>query len=136
MPQMSQGDALILAGNYASYAEDIVQYQADHGGEDDVDQGALATMVSAVTQHSKTLANDAMATIFNDTAGAAQQLQKATADATADLASLSSQVNTYSRVADITAGVINIGVGLATRNPGAVLKAAVGLAASVAKDNP
>src|ERR1700680_2928162 len=101
MPQMSQGDALILAGNYTSYAEDLVQYQADHGGEEGVDQGQLATMVSAVTQHSLTLVDDAMATVFNDTASAVQQLQKVTADATAFLAQLSAAVKKYTRVADV-----------------------------------
>jgi hypothetical protein len=134
MATISKPDALALAATYASFAEDLVEYQADHGGDDDVDQAQLATMVSAVTQHSRTLANDAVATAFNDAAAAVQQLQKVTEDAKTDLGVLSGEVKKYTRVADITAGIINIGVGLATHNPTATIKAAVNLATSVAKD--
>lgn len=134
MPTMSQGDALILAGQYADYADQLVEYQSDHGADDDVDQAQLATMVSAVTQHSRTLANDAMATAFDDSAAAVQQLKKVTADAKTDLEQLSAQVKKYERIADITAGILNIGAGLATHNPMATLKAAANLATSIAKD--
>lgn len=133
MPTISQPDALALAQLYAGFAEDLVEYQADHSGDDDVDQAQLSTMVSAVTQHSRTLANDAIATVFADTAAAVQQLQQVTTAAKADLENLSAEVKKYTRVADITSGIINIGVGLATHNPTATIKAAVTLATSVAK---
>lgn len=134
MPHMSQSDALILSGLYAAFAEDLVQYQSDHSDDDDVDPGQLATMVSALTQHSRTLANDALATSFDDSAAAVQQLQQVTADARTDLKQLSSEVKQFTRVADITAGIINIGVGLAMRSPAATIKAGIALAASIAKD--
>lgn len=134
MPNISQADALAIAANYAIFAEDLVDFQAGHGGDDDVDQAQLATMVSAVTQHSRTLANDAMATVFDDTAAAVQQLKSVTADAKADLETLNGEVEKYARVADIATGIINIGVGLATHNPTAAIKAAVNLATSIAKD--
>jgi hypothetical protein len=134
MPTMSPDDAATLANAYANFAGDLVQYQADHGADPDVDQQQLSTLVSAVTQHSRTLANDAAATAFNDTAAAVQQLQKVTADAVADLATLTTQVSKYTRVANIASGIINIGVGLATGNAIAALKAADGLAACIKQD--
>jgi hypothetical protein len=131
---MSPDDAATLANAYANFAGDLVQYQADHGADPDVDQQQLSTLVSAVTQHSRTLANDAAATAFNDTAAAVQQLQKVTVDAVADLATLTTQVSKYTRVANIASGIINIGVGLATGNAIAALKAADGLAACIKQD--
>ncbi len=128
MPSMSAADAATLANEYANFAGDLVQYQADHGRDADVDQQQLSTLVSAVTQHSRTLANDAAATAFNDTAAAVQQLQKVTSDACADLAQLSAEVGKYTHVANLASGIINIGVGLATGNALAALKAADTLA--------
>jgi len=133
MPQMSTGDTLILAGNYASFAEDVVDYQADHGDDPDVDQTQLAVLVSALTQHSRTLANDAAATAFNDCADAVQQLQQQTASAVVELASLTQLAKQYTRVASIAAAVVNIGTGLALHNPDATLKAVASLATALGK---
>jgi hypothetical protein len=129
---MGSDDAQALAGRYAEYASDLVRYQADHGGDDDVDQMQLAMLVSSVTQHSRVLANDAMATVFDDDAAAVKTLQSVTSDAKRELCALDAQRGTFEKVAKITTGVINIGVGLATRNPSATLKAAQTLAAAIA----
>jgi hypothetical protein len=133
VPHMSQSDALMLAALYGKFAEELVAYQSDHADDDDVDNGKLSTLISAVTQHSRDLANDAAATSFNDTTSAVQQLQKVTSDANDELKSLSAEVGRFTRVADITAGIINIGVGLALQNPDAAIKAAVGLGTTLAK---
>ena len=133
MQQMSTADGLILAEHYASFAEELVNYQSDHGEDEDVNQSELATILSAITQHSRTLANEAAATAFNDSAGATQQLQKSTASAVVELATLTNEVKQYTRVASIATCFVNLGIGLALKNPTATLKAAASLVSVLSK---
>src|ERR1700685_317509 len=114
MPQPSTGDIQLLLTIYTAFANGIVVYQSEHATDPDVDQAALVTLVSAITQHAQTIADDAVATTFNNVANDLTKLQTLVAQANTEVNALKQQAGRYEKIAAIASGVLGIAVALAS----------------------
>ena len=124
MPQPSTSDVQVLLTVYTTFANDIEAYQSEHATDPDVDQDTLVTLVSDITQHARTLADDAVATTFNNVANDLTKLQTLVTSANTEINALKQQAGKYTQIAAIASGVLGIAAALASHNFGSVMQSA------------
>jgi hypothetical protein len=119
---LSAAQLAYLAGEYTKLGSTLEQYQEDHNADPDFDQAAAQQFISDIDDIADNLANEGVATKFDDTAAAYASLTKVTQDANATAASLAQEVEHFSRIAKIATAMLGLAASLGSGNPESVLK--------------
>ncbi len=112
-----------LAGQYTNLGNTLEQYQEDHGTDSDFDPAAAQQFISDVGDVADGLANEGVATKFDDTAAAYSSLTKVTQDANKTAAVLAQQTQKFSRIAKIATTMLGLAASLGSGNPASVYQA-------------
>lgn len=115
-----------LAREYTQLAATLATYENACAADPTVNIAPLGQQITQIDNIAQTLANQAMATLFDDAAQVYLNLAKITAHANQVAASLSQERDDLSRAAGIAASFITLGSALASGNPSAVVTAIVG----------
>jgi len=119
---LSAAQLAYLAGEYTQLGTTLEHYQEDHSGDPDFDQAAAQQFISDIGDVADGLANQGIATEFNDTAAAYASLTKVTEGANETAASLAQEAGKFSRIAKIATAILGLAASLGSGNPASVFQ--------------
>lgn len=132
MPQsLTPQELAYLAGEYTQFAATLSRYQNAHADDPDMDPVALGQQITQLNNIAQTLANEALATLFNDAAQTFANLMKVTAHANQVATSLAQERDQFSRIAAVAASLLALGAALTSGDASGVITAIVGCAKTI-----
>lgn len=114
---------LVLSQEYAQLATTLTAYQNAHSGDPDVDVVVLQQLISGINSSAGTLANQAVATAFDNVGQTYTNLVTITDHANKAATSLTQEVKKFSRIASIATSMVNLASALGSGNAVAVFTA-------------
>lgn len=130
MPPLSSEQLLNLASKYAQFGQICQRYQSARSSDESSDVVEWSQDIGKVTRISNNLADDGLATIFNDANSAYTTLSNTTQKANEAATALAAQRDSYSRAAAIASAMIDLAGALGGGIAGEVFKGVAKVAAA------
>ncbi len=131
MANLTLAQATYIVGELSQFAATLETYLGAHAADPDVDSASLQEKIDDLNAAANNLANQAIAIDFSDSAAAYASLTNVTQQANATAASITQEVNQFSRVANIAASMIGLATALGSGNPTGVIKAVASVTSAV-----